>query len=467
MLEEFLETIHKNKMIEKGEGIVIGVSGGPDSISLLHLLWKIKDEYSLKLYAVHLNHQFRGTEADEDAEYVKLICEKLGIKAFIFSENVGEYSKQKSITFEEAGREIRYALFDQVMKETKSKKIAIAQNMDDQAETVLMRLMRGTGLEGLCAIDYVRDGKIIRPLLNISRNEIEEYCSKNHLSPRIDRTNLEAVYTRNRIRLELIPYIEKYFNRNIKETLSRTSNLMKEDRDFISIVVKNAYESATKIKQSEVLVHKEEFLKNHRTIQKRILREAIFELSGDLKNVQNKHIEKLMEFIYSGRNGTALDLPKGLCAILKYKYFSISKEKKEIERKKFEYNVNIGEILHIEESDADIIASIVDRKDIKKPVKEKYKKYFDWDKVQNSLVLRNRRNGDRFTPFGMKGSKKLKDFFIDEKISKSIRDEICLICEGNKIMWVIGHRMSENYKIDDTTQKILVLTYIKKNERSF
>ncbi|TCO71354.1 tRNA lysidine(34) synthetase TilS [Marinisporobacter balticus] len=464
MLEKFLETIEKNRMIEKGEGIVIGVSGGPDSISLLHLLWRIKETYRVNLYVVHLNHQFRGKEADSDADYVKIFCEKLGIKSFIFSKNVLKYSKEKAITFEEAGREIRYHLFDQVMKETKSKKIAVAQNMDDQAETVLMRLMRGAGLEGLGAIDYVRDEKIIRPLLNISRQEIEAYCEENSLYPRTDKTNLEAVYTRNRIRLELIPYIEKHFNVNIKETLARTANLLKEDKDFINLAVKQEYESIAKKTISEIRMDKGEFLKKHRAIQKRILREAILELSGDLKNVQNKHIEGLIKLIQNGHVGASLDLPKGLVAIRAYTNFCISKRKREIERKDFEYNINVGETLNIKELNADIKATIVEQGDSKIIEKKEYKQSFDWCKFKNNLILRNRRAGDRFIPLGMQGSKKLKDFFIDEKIPRDIRDQIPLVCDGDEIIWIIGYRMSENYKVDEDTQEKLVLTYMKKME---
>ncbi|QEK11092.1 tRNA lysidine(34) synthetase TilS [Crassaminicella thermophila] len=463
MLEKFLETVKKHNMIKKGEGIVVGVSGGPDSISLLHLLWRIKEEYNLSLYAVHLNHQFRGKEADEDADYVEKFCENLGIKSFIFSENVAEYSKKKGVTFEEAGREIRYRLFESVMKKMKAHKIAVAQNMDDQAETVLMRLIRGTGIEGLSAIDYVRDNKIIRPLLDIKRYEIEDYCEKNNLMPRIDKTNLEALYTRNRIRLELIPYIEKHFNVNIKQTLSRTANIIREDKEFINISVQKVYKKIVKKTESEIKIYKEEFEKSHIAIKKRILREAIRELSGDLKNIQNKHIQNLIDLIKDGQVGGEAYLPKGLCAILDYDVIIIRKGKREIEKYDFEYNINIGETLNIKELDACFISNIINVKDLQKINKESYKTYFDLDKLKKGMILRTRREGDRFTPFGMKGSKKLKDFFIDAKIPREERDKIPLVCDGEEIMWIIGHRISEKYKVDQNTKNVLVLTY-KKNQ---
>ncbi|QXM07239.1 tRNA lysidine(34) synthetase TilS [Crassaminicella indica] len=461
MLEKFIRTVKRHNMFQKGDGIVVGVSGGPDSIALLHLFWRIREEYDLKLYAVHLNHQFRGEEADEDADYVRRFCENIGVKAFIFSKNVSLYSKEKGITFEEAGREIRYGLFDEVMKKMNANKIAVAQNMDDQAETVLMRLMRGTGLEGLSAIDYVRDEKIIRPILDIRRKEIEDYCNEYNLKPRIDKTNLEAVYTRNRIRLELIPYIEKYFNKNIKETLSRTTNIIREDKDFLNIAAKKAYHQVVIKNNSDIRINKKAFEEKHPAIQRRILREAINQSMGELKDVQHKHIEKLLDFIKYGSVGREIHLPKGIYAVLDYDAMMIKKGKRKIERDEFEYNINIGETLNIKEDKAFLKAVVIDRKDIKNISKGQDKKYFDFDKIKSHLIVRNRRNGDRFTPFGMKGSKKLKDFFIDEKISREERDKIPLVCDGEEIIWVIGHRMSENYKVEKETKNVLVIIYKK------
>lgn len=460
MFEKFLETVEKYNMIKKGEGIVVGVSGGADSVSLLHLLNRIKDEYKLRLYAVHLNHQFRGSEADEDAAYVEKFCEKLGIKSYIYSKNILAYSKNHGITFEEAGRLVRYNLFDQVMNETKSNKIAVAQNMDDQGETLLMRLMRGSGLEGLSAIDYIRDGKIIRPILDISRKDIETYCYENHLMARIDKTNFEMEYTRNRIRLEMIPYIEEHFNPNIKETLSRTTNLIREDHGFINSILEGAYHEAAEEKFGEIKIDRKSFLKHHPAIKKRILRKAIHSFLGDLKNIQNNHIEKLLELIQYGQVGSKIDLPRGICAILGYRDFFIKWKEKQIEDCHFAYNMDIRHVKEIEikEIGMHLTVDILEGKNIYEIGLENNKKYFDLDKIKEGLVIRNRKNGDRFSPFGMKGTKKLKDFFIDEKIPREERGKIPLVCDGNEIMWVVGHRISGKYKVDEDTKRILVVT---------
>ncbi|WP_129595714.1 tRNA lysidine(34) synthetase TilS [Anaerophilus nitritogenes] len=462
MLKKFLKTIHKHKMFQRGESIVVGVSGGPDSICLLHLLWSIQKDYDLKLYVVHLNHQFRGSAADEDAIYVEKFCKKLNIPVFIYKRNVEEYSKRKGITFEEGGREIRYDLFEEVLQKTKSKKIAIAQNMDDQAETVLMRIMRGSGLEGLCAISYVRDQKIIRPILDCSRYEIEDYCNKNNLHPRIDHTNLEAIYTRNRIRLELIPYIKKYFNPNIKETLSRTANILREDKDFIEDYQKKLYHEIVTRKEQEIYIDKIVFKKQHIAIQKRILRRAIWQMTGNLKDIQMKHIQSIINIIESDSLGIKIDLPRGLWARVEKECLIFSMEKKEIEKYYFEYNINIGEILYLQETRCEIFSCVMDIKDLKHISTKDHMKFFDYDKICGNLVVRNRKNGDRFSPLGMKGSKKLKNFFIDEKIPKQKREDIPLICDQNEIIWIIGYRVSEKYKIDKNTKKILVISYKKK-----
>lgn len=454
-----MQTIQEHKMIQQGDGIVVGVSGGPDSICLLHLLWRLKEAFQLSLYVVHLNHQLRGKEADEDADYVKDFSTQLGVQFFLYQKDVNQYSQEKGISLEEAGREIRYHLFYEVMKKTRATKISVAQNMNDQAETVLMRLFRGTGLEGLSAMDYVKDHHIIRPLLDINRKEIEDYCQAYDLKPRIDQTNLEPIYTRNRIRLELIPYIEKYFNPNLKATLCRTANLIREDKDFINSIVESIYDQIVKKTKTEIHINLKAFKKNHYSIQKRILRQSIRDISGDLTNVQNKHIEQLLNLIDKGHVGSAIDLPRKVTAVLSYENCII--RRKQIKENKFifEYNVNIGESIDIKELNAYFLSEIIDIEDIKQISKEKYRKYFDFNKIENNLLVRNRRNGDHFLPLGMKGSKKLKDYFIDEKIPREWRDKIPLVCDGNQIMWVIGHRMSDKYKVDQHTKKVLSLSY--------
>lgn len=458
MLKKFLSTIEKYEMIQKGDGVVVGVSGGPDSVCLLHLLWRIRDTYQLKIYGVHLNHQLREKDAEEDARYVHQLCEQLDIPVFIFSEDIACYSEEKGISFEEAGRERRYARFYQVMEEQGAHKIAVAQNMDDQAETVLMRFMRGAGIEGLTAIPYVREQQVIRPLLDICRQEIEEYCQMSGLTPRLDHTNFETIYTRNRIRLELIPYIQKHFNPKIKDTLWRTANLLREDSEFIDLEVQRTYEEIVQLDRGAAVIHLDKIIKLHPSIGKRVVRRAIREASGSLMDFEQIHIESILSLAKVRRVGTRIDLPKEMMAEISYDVLII-KKRITINEVPFFYCLPIGEDVYLKESGGTIQSRIIEWNPTMQIQTHSCKKYFDLDKVQGGMNVRNRRQGDIFWPHGMKGRKKLKDYFIDEKISRENRDQIPLVCDQDEIMWVVGYRTSERYKLDEHTKRVLILEY--------
>ena len=465
IMEKFLETINVNELIEEHEGIVVGVSGGPDSICLLHLLWRLKEQLNLKIFAVHLDHQFRGIEAEKDAEYVEEFCKTLGIESFIFSYDVSKYSKENGITFEEAGRELRYRLFHETLKKTGSKKIAVAQNRNDQAETVLMRLMRGSGLEGLAAIDYKRDEKIIRPLLDISRKEIEAYCEEYDLKPRIDKTNLETIYTRNKIRLELMPYIEKNFNSRIIDTLWRSANLLRDDRDYLIKEAEKKLKDLTVSKDKHIYsLGLKEFNKLHISMKKRVLRSAIEKVKGNLKEIGSTHIESIIKVADKKTVGLSIDLPGHIIAGLGYNSIDIKvKEvtKNKIKNEDFEYKLNIGEVTSLEVLDASMEAEILPTSEMHVDKYNNHTIYIDYNKVVGSLTIRNRRSGDKFKPLGMKGSKKIKDYFIDQKVPKEVRNKIPLVCDEKGIIWILGYRMSENYKVDMKTDKVIKLSLLE------
>ncbi|WP_432667495.1 tRNA lysidine(34) synthetase TilS [Wukongibacter baidiensis] len=465
IIEKVLKTIKNHKLIEKNEGVVVGVSGGPDSICLLHLLWRLCEELSLKIFVVHLDHQFRGIEAKKDAEYVEEICEKIGVKSYIFSYDVNKYSKEKGITFEEAGRELRYKLFDKVAKETGATKIAVAQNRNDQAETVLMRLMRGSGLEGLTAIGYKRDGKIIRPLLDITRQEIEDYCEENNLKPRIDKTNLETIYTRNKIRLELIPYIENNFNSRVIDALWRSSNLLRDDSDYLAKAAAKELKNITISNNSNnYSLDLEKFGMLHISMKRRVLRRVIDEVKGNLKDISLKHIEGIIKLTNRNNVGSKIDLPGHIIVELGYNSIDVKTEKfikEKIKNRDFEYKLYMDETTPLEALNASMKVEIVSSSDRHNSTEGRNTIFLDYDKVKGGLFIRNRKDGDKFQPLGMKGTKKIKDYFIDQKIPKEIRNEIPILCDEKGIIWIVGYRMSENYKIDIKTDKVIKITYMK------
>lgn len=457
MLEKVKKTIERYHLIDTGDKIVVAVSGGPDSICLLHVLHNLAEEYQLQLFAAHLNHNFRGIDALMDAQYVANFCEKLNIISFIKSLDVPKYAKEHGLSSEEAGRILRYEFFDEVVEKVGATKIAIAHNQNDQAETVLMRLLRGTGIQGLTAIHHGR-GRIIRPLLDINRKEIEEYCSIHQLSPRTDETNLEPIYHRNKIRLELIPYIQEHYNPNIIESLARTAEILKKDNDFIEEIAWEAYRRvkiASKDGYLELSI--EEIQRLHSALQSRVLRLATEDLVGKKEALEYKHIHSIVELLQKNETGKKILLPMGIIVRISYNKVIFTTEMQE--ESNFYYELLEEDHLFVDEIQGEITTKILMRKDIKEISRDKYVKYFDYDKVVNNLNVRNRREGDRFWPLGLTGSKKLKDFFIDYKVDREKRNQIPLVCDGDEIMWVIGFRISEKYKVTDETTKILVIEY--------
>ncbi len=240
MLENsVLETIKKYNLIENGDSIVVGVSGGPDSITLLDILIKLQEQIEFKIYVAHINHMIRK-EAIEDEKYVKEYCKKNNIECFVKRENVEEIANTEKIGTEEAGRNVRYKFFNEILRKTQSNKIATAHTKNDNVETVLMNILRGTGTAGLKGIETKRE-HYIRPLINCKREQIENYCEENKLNPRIDKTNMENIYTRNKIRNELLPYLKQQYNPNIIDTIDRLSQIAKEENKYIDEKVKLAY----------------------------------------------------------------------------------------------------------------------------------------------------------------------------------------------------------------------------------
>lgn len=290
-----LKTIEKYNMINNGEKIVVAVSGGPDSICLLNILNNIKDKLNIKIVVAHVNHSLRE-EADEETEYVKNFCKKLNIECYIKKVDIIEISKKNKVGTEEAGRKERYDFFDEVFSKTKSDRIATAHNLNDNAETVLMNIIRGSGLSGLKGIEEVRDYKYIRPLIEISRKEIEEYCKENKLEPKYDKSNKENIYTRNKIRNILIPLLEKEFNPNIVKSISKLSELAKLDNEYFNNIIKSEY-NRIKLEENnnEIILNLKEFNKLNNVIKSRLIIYTITRIFGSSQGIEKIHIDDIIK----------------------------------------------------------------------------------------------------------------------------------------------------------------------------
>ena len=314
--EKFLKTIKEGNLIQKKDKIVVGVSGGPDSITLLECLYKYKEKLQIEIIVAHINHLIRE-DSTEDEQYVENVCKNKNIKCYIKRENILELAKNKKMGTEEAGRKVRYEFFDEVLKKEKANKIAIAHNMNDNAETILLNLLRGTGLNGLEGIQPMEYNKYIRPLINISRQEIEEYVEKNKLNPKIDYTNKENIYKRNKIRNELLPYL-KSLNPNIIENLSRLSKIVKEENSYIKKETENIYNKIS-IKDEKNLgkieLNIKEFNKLEMAIKKHLIIKCIEEVVGSSRNIEKINIDDIIR-ICSNNIGNKYILPNKNIKIL-------------------------------------------------------------------------------------------------------------------------------------------------------
>lgn len=299
MEEKILETINKYKLIESGDGIVVGVSGGPDSMCLVNSLIEInknsKIDLNFKIYVAHINHMIRK-EADSETEYVKEFCKKNNIQCYIKKIDVLEIAKKEKIGTEEAGRNIRYSFFDEILKKTNSNKIAIAHNMNDKVETVLMNIIRGSGPSGLKGIEAKRDDKYIRPLIEISRDKIEQYCEKNKIAPKIDKSNYDNIYTRNKIRNLLIPYLKKEFNPNIIQAINKLSEISIDEQNYLEKVVNNIYNQLLiKEEDKQIIIDMKEFNKQDIVIKRKLILYIINRLFSTTKNIEKIHIEDIIK----------------------------------------------------------------------------------------------------------------------------------------------------------------------------
>lgn len=437
MINIVRDTCLRENLIEKGDGVVIALSGGPDSVAMLYSLYLLKEELDIKLVAVHLNHLFRGENSDGDEAYVIELCNTLGIDVRSFRTDVTQLAKDKSMSFEEAGRYERYRLFNEVMNEFNYDKIAVAQNRNDQAETVLMRMIRGTGITGLKGINYIRDNYIIRPILDVDREIIESFCEKHNLNPRVDHTNFEDVYFRNKVRLKLLPLLKNEFSSAINDSLIRTSHLASDDDDYLNLEANRTIDELFSHSEDEYFIDVDRFNELHISIKRRVIRNLVLLVSGSLNDLSFGLTSELLT-MFSRKTHGSMILWNDIEFKVSYKNLIIKKSNCKKHNWKFSSNV-------YEREDVDISG------------KNTKSVYLDFDAVVGEVYLRYRKNGDTFSPLGLNGSKKLKDYFIDKKIPKDKRDNIPLLCDNEGILWIAGQTIDNRAKITNLTKKIIEL----------
>lgn len=447
--------IEKYNLIEKGNHIVVGVSGGADSMMLLHFLDRYKEDYEITLQAAHIHHGMR-IEASRDADYVEKKCSEWNIPFNIHYCRIKEIASEKGITEEEAGRLERYNFFISLTKQ--DDKIATAHNKNDQAETLIMRFLRGTDIRGLGGIPPRRDN-IIRPLLDLERREIEYYCEINNIRFKDDHTNFMPIYTRNKIRLQCIPYIQEHMNTNIINTLAAHSQLYREEEEFLQDYIEEVFREVVCIETDKMIVDINRLIKEKLYIQKKLFLHVLSQLSGQTKDITLIHIQKVLELLEM-QSGKRVSLPYHLTALRQYDNIIVLKAYKDIITN-YDYTLEVG-INNIEEINISLNLRFDLPKTVEQTMENMYTKYIDYDKIKDSLHIRTRREGDIINlPIG---SKKLKRFFIDQKVPSDIRNTMPLIVDDNEVVWVIGSRLSSKYYVTDQTTRVLEMKVIKKEE---
>ena len=491
--QKVLGTIKANHLMEQGDTVIVGVSGGPDSVCLLHVLHSLSGILGIKLHAVHINHMLRAEEALADEEYTATLCNSLGISLFAVHKDIADMAERLGMSVEEAGREARYREFEAYANSVGAVRIAVAHNRNDQAETVMMHLIRGSGLAGLSGMEY-RRGAVIRPLLNISREEIERYCKAAGLSPRIDSSNLRSDFTRNRVRLNLFPYIDKNFGTDVAESLYRLSTHAAEDNAYLDQCAEPAYQKCLSGGQNShagsagysgntgntgadsgsdkrVSLNLDRLRELHPAILIRVLRMAVCAIAGSSTGVGSTHYNSLKDLVYNGKTGIKTELPRGLRAYVTYGRLEIYIENnfsalKEIPDRKrctgFDVALAVPGTAYISELQASLDISLENAGHIDNYGRMGYNslvQFFDYDCLKSGINIRNRRDGDVFKPLKSNGTKKLKEYFIDTKVPREIRDEIPLVCIGNEIVWVIGNKISDKFKVTENTKSVLKMEY--------
>lgn len=456
LLEQVIKTIKKYSMITSGDHIVVGVSGGADSVTLLHILNDLKDRLNLTLTVAHLDHMIRGEASKKEGEFVRALADRLGSACVIEQRDVRAHKKQKGLSLQEAARAVRYEFFQDVVRQTGAHRIALGHTADDQAETVLMRLLRGASLKGLSGIPPVRDGIIIRPLLHVTRQEIEAYLHDAAIPYVPDQSASETHYVRNKIRHELLPLLRKEYNPRIITTLSHSADTLREDETVLEEELERIAAACMVKRQDEISCSLEDLKKHSSSFHGRLLRKIISELKGDTRGLSFKHVSAVLHLIEAQGPSRVVQLPGGWCVWREYDNLIFTRLARNV--KSYQYTLKtLPDSLTIPELGRTLSFRMEQPGDEQTDLKHTVAAcaLLDYDEIEWPLVVRNWHPGDRFYPLGLGRSKKIKDFFSDGKIPLRERHRVPLLLSGERIAWVCGCRIDDRFKVKPQTRAVL------------
>lgn len=469
-----LDLITGHRLVSKGDRVVVAVSGGADSVCLLAILHKYQTELGITLHVAHLDHGLRGAESNADAEFVRALAVKLDLPLSVEKRDVNGYQKEYRLTPEEAAREVRYQFLSEVAEDVGAASVAVAHTRNDHVETILLHLLRGSGLSGLVGLKeavtlcYKRIGhlNIIRPLICLTRAEVEAYCRQAGLEFHSDSTNESLTPTRNRIRLKLLPEIRRDFNPRVDEALDRLSRFAADEQDFIAGEARRAAEGLTKQKSGVLVIDQAGLSALHPALRRAVLKQLLTQGLGSPKDIEAGHIEDMLD-LASGNAGRAIDLPAGLVFAAGYGELYLGCDLAgltPLPPLDGGYRLNIPGLTEIPgwRVTAEIIEGIDNYS--RRSEAEPMVAVLDYDKAGGEIMVRARRPGDRFRPLGMSEEKKLKDYFIDAKVPRQWRDRVPVVVSPRQIIWVAGYRPDDRVKVTEATRKQLRLELFLNND---
>ena len=473
VLQKVTEYNRKYKMIEEGDGVLVGLSGGADSVCLLHILNELAEKLHFSVYALHVNHSIRGKEADEEEQFAASLCDKLGVPFVSIKEDVPDYAEKNRVSLEEGGRMVRYAALERVKQEWGCNKIALAHHANDSAETMLFHLFRGGKLSGLAGIPPVRND-IIRPLLCCTRKEIEGWLDKRNISYCTDVSNFSEEYTRNKIRHRMIAYAEEEINPKAVLHMQQTAEYMRQVKDFVEEETERLFTNAVQEKKETYRIAVSVLAKAPFFLQQQLIYKLLGKLGG-VKDVTELHVTQVLSLLEK-QSGKRVDLAGGICAERSYDRLVLGrKDETKVEQEVFvdipgNYPIMLSAKVAFpinedtdsstavfgsftESLDAFLTFSVFPYVNTMKIPKNRYTKWLDYDKIKDAIILRKRQPGDVLS--FKNGTKTLKAFLIDEKIPKEERSQITLVACGKEILWMPGVRGSEAYLVEQQTKNVL------------
>jgi tRNA(Ile)-lysidine synthase len=448
ILDRIKKTIQEYQLLEKKDKILIAYSGGVDSTGLLNLLFELREGWSFELFLGHFNHKLRHT-ADEDEQFVRRMAQKYSLPVFVGSKDVRSYARAKKLNIEEAGRKLRYDFLKKTALKIGKAKIATGHTMTDQAETFIMRLMRGSGLRGLGGIFPLVEGTIIRPLIQIERQDIEAYLKGKGIEFRMDESNLDRRFLRNRIRLDLIPYIQEDFEPEIVSSLGRIASIIREEDSFLEKIAQETTRKAVLKKNNQISLEVKPLSSLPRAMARRVVRDFISELRGNLREISFKDVESVLCL----KEGKEFPLRKD--HILRREQGQIFLKSKVTPKIRYEYRWEGKESLEIKELKLKFEGKKIKRgKSLSLDFDDQTSAFLDLGKLKFPLLVRNRSEGDRYQPLGAPGQKKLKEIMRAKGIPLSERERRPVFLSGDKIVWILGLPVSEKFKVEKGTSDI-------------